>query len=183
MGLHGLLSEAPQAGNLADTIGQTSLEALRRLVCRDPSEQFTADPNVKPVHERVIFVPAVTRSFNRSIAGKKWSVRRRQLPLTSAQDRTVQSSQGKTFRNAVFGDMGNMNTERDAYWSAMYVLLSRATRMEDLLVFRCPPKSFFDQGPPAYLRAFLSELNASDGPAATALAEGSKLLSELGWEV
>ena len=79
----------------------------------------------------------------------------------------------KIFRNAVFGDMGNMNTERDAYWSAMYVLLSRATRMEDLLVFRCPPKSFFDQGPPAYLRAFLSELNASDGPVAKALAEGT----------
>ena len=109
----------PLADNLAAKIAHSALEALWRLVCRDPSEQFTADPNVKPVHERIIFVPAVTRSFNRSIAGKKWSVRRRQLPLTSAQDPTVHSSQGNTFRNAVFGDMGNMNTERHAYWSAM----------------------------------------------------------------
>ena len=85
----------PLADNLADKIDHSALEALWRLVCRDPSEQFTAEPNVKPVHERVIFVPAVTRSFNRSIAGKKWSVRRRQLPLTSAQNRTVQPSQGK----------------------------------------------------------------------------------------
>ena len=70
----------PLADNLADKIDHSALEALWRLVCRDPSEKFTADPNVKPVHQRVILVPAVTRTFNRSIAGKKWSVRRRQLP-------------------------------------------------------------------------------------------------------
>ena len=88
------------------------------------------------------------------IAGRNWTIRRRQVPLTSALDRTIQASQGKAFREGLIGDMGNLNTDRDAFWSAMYVLLARATRMEDMLL-RCPPKSFFDEGPPAYLTNFL----------------------------
>ena len=44
-------------------------------------------------------------------------------------------------RGGVIGDMGNLNTDRDAYWSAMYVLLSRATRMEDLLIFGVPRRA------------------------------------------
>ena len=136
---------------------------------------------MKPVHERLVFVPAVTRTFTRMINGKKWTVRRRQVPLTSALDRTIQSSQGKTFRGGVVGDMGNLNTERDAFWSAMYVLLSRATRMEDLLIFRCPPKSFFDTGPPPYLRKYLQELHSEGGPIAPARAKADELIAKFGW--
>ncbi len=71
-----------------------------------------------------VFVPAVARSFRKEIAGRQWHVVRRQVPLTSALDRTVQSSQGLTFRHGVHADMGNLNTDRDNYWLNMYVLLS-----------------------------------------------------------
>ncbi len=70
---------------------------------------------------------------------------------------------GKAFRGGLIGGMGNLNTDRDAFWSAMYVLLSRVTRMEDMLLLRCPPKSFFDAGPPAYLKSFLQKLHDKDG--------------------
>ena len=83
-------------------------------------------------------------------------------------------------RGGVIGDMGNMNTERDAYWSAMYVLLSRATRMEDLLIFRCPPKSFFDKGPPAYF-AILQFLHEVRRHIAEGRAKADELIDKFGW--
>ena len=105
------------------------------------------------------------------------------MPLTSAMDRTIQSSQGKTFRGALIGDMGNMNTDRDSFWSAMYVLLPRVTRMDDLLVLRCPPKSFFDDGPPAYLKRFLEQLHGADGKLAAGRQKGDSLIAKYGWKV
>ena len=98
-------------------------------------------------------------------------------------DRTIQSSQGKTFRGGVIGDMGNMNADRDSFWSALYVLLSRATRMEDLLLFRCPPKAFFDQGPPQYLKAFLKRLHEADGAIEAGRKKGDELIAHFQWTV
>ena len=144
---------APLASKLESKIDPSAREALWRLIALHPSSTKGPDDKINNVHERPVFVPAVTRTFSRMIAGKKWTIRRRQVPLTSALDRTIQSSQGKTFRGGVLADMGNLNTDRDSFWSALYVALSRATRMGDLLVFGCPPKSFFDDGPPAYLKS------------------------------
>ena len=79
--------------------------------------------------------------------------------------------------------MGNMNTDRNAFWSAMYVLLSRATRMEDLRVLRCPPKSFFDCGPPAYLKEFLQKLQGTEGKIAAGWQKGDELIEKYGWRV
>ena len=79
--------------------------------------------------------------------------------------------------------MGNMNTDRDAFWSAMYVLLSRATRMEDLLVLRCPPKSFFACGPPTYLKQFLQKLQGTEGKVARGRQKGGELIEKYGWRV
>ena len=135
------------------------------------------------MHERMAFVPAVTRTFSRVIAGRKWTIKRRMVPLTSALDRTIQSSQGKPFRSKLIGDMGNLNTARDDFWSALYVLLSRATRMEDMLLLRCPPKSFFDEGPPAYLKNFLRKSHGNDGNIAAGQRRGDELIRKYGWGV
>ena len=45
----------------------------------------------------------------------------------------------------------------DDWWLDMYVMLSRATRLEDLLLMRAPPPSFLLQGPPASLRKQLQK--------------------------
>ena len=174
---------APLAGKLLDKIDPSAREALWRLNASNPDVSRKPDGTIKPVHERMAFVPAVTRTFKRHILGRSWTIRRRQVPLTSALDRTIQSSQGKTFRGGLVGDMGNLNTDPDAFWSAMYVLLSRATRMEDLLLLRCPPKSFFDAGPPAYLKSFLQKLHGGDGEIAAGRQKGDELIEKYGWRV
>ncbi len=46
-------------------------QALWRLTGLDPAAAYQPDDNLKPVHERLVFVPAVTRTFTRMIAGKK----------------------------------------------------------------------------------------------------------------
>ena len=79
--------------------------------------------------------------------------------------------------------MGNLNTARDDFWSALYVLLSRATRMEDMLLLRCPPKSFFDEGPPAYPKNFLRTLHGNDGNIAAGQRRGDELIGKYGWRV
>ena len=40
----------------------------------------------------------------------------------------------------------------DDWWLELYVMLSRATRLEDLLLVRAPPSSFLLRGPPADLK-------------------------------
>ena len=175
---------APLADKLSDKVHPSARDALRRLAALRPGPAQPQKPHdAQAVTERLVFVPAVTRTFSRMIAGKKWTIRRRQIPLTSAMDRTIQSSQGKTFRGALIGDMGNMNNDRDSFWSAMYVLLSRVTRMDDLLVLRCPPKSFFDDGPPAYLKHFLEQLQGADGKLAAGRQRGDSLIAKYGWKV
>ena len=176
-------SVIPLASKLLDKVDVSAREAVWRLNASNPDIAREPDGKVKPVHERLAFVPAATRSFKRMIAGRNWTIRRRQVPLTSALDRTIQSSQGKTFRGGLIGDMGNLNTDRDAFWSAMYVLLSRATRMQGMLLLRCPPESFFDAGPPAYLKSFLQQLRGSDGKIAAGQQKGDELIQKYGWRV
>ena len=79
--------------------------------------------------------------------------------------------------------MGNLNTDSDAFWSAMYVLLSRVTRMEDLLLLRSPPKSFFDAGPPAYVKSLLQKLHGGYGKLAAGRQSGDELIEKYGWRV
>ena len=172
---------APLAGELEGKVDFAAREALHQFLAVNPTALAEVDSKVKPIHERLVFIAAVTRTFSRMIAGKKWVIRRRQIPLTSAMDRTIQSSQGKTFRGGVIGDMGNMSTDRDSFWSAMYVLLSRATRMEDLLLFRCPPKAFFDKGPPDYLKGFLKRLHQPGGAIEAGQKKADDLIALFQW--
>ena len=52
----------------------------------------------------------------------------------------------------------NQKTDDD-WWLDLYVMLSRATRLEDLLLIRAPAAEFLLQGPPASLALQLQELS------------------------
>lgn len=175
---------APLAEYLDTKVDASAKELLLRLLAQDLSSQslHLEAERKSSACERVVFVPAVTRSFKRRLGKQVWQVRRRQLPLTSAKDRTIISSQGKTIRNPLIADMGAMNVDRNGLWCALYVLLSRATRMEDLLLFRCPDKSFFDDGPPDYLKKFLAELHAPHGKIASTRTLADTLILQFGWD-
>ena len=47
--------------------------------------------------------------------------------------------------------------EDDDWWLDLYVMLSRATRLDDLLLIRAPDLSFFAKGPPKTLRTQLAK--------------------------
>ena len=68
---------APLAGKLLDKIDPSAREALWRLNASNPDSSRKPDRKIKPVHERMAFVPAVTRTFERHILGKSWTIRRR----------------------------------------------------------------------------------------------------------
>ena len=43
----------------------------------------------------------------------------------------------------------------DTWWFHLYVMLSRATRMNDMLLLRPPPRDLLERGPPEAIAAAL----------------------------
>ena len=63
------------------------------------------------------------------------------------------SCQGKTLHAGVVIDCarretGQHPTDLDDYWLHLYVMLSRATSLKDLLLLRAPEAAFLLRGPP-----------------------------------
>ena len=52
---------------------------------------------------------------------------------------------------------GSYKKEDDDWWLDLYVMLSRATKLEDLLLLRAPDLDFFANGPPKTLRRQLAK--------------------------
>ena len=75
------------------------------------------------------------------------------FPLSHGRVITSTACQGRTMRAGVVVDAGRREngahpTEDDDYRLHLYVMLSRATRLEDLLLVRAPPVEFLKSGPP-----------------------------------
>ena len=90
-------------------------------------------------------------------------VTRWNLPLTHAMVRTAMSSQGLTFKTGVTADLrraGGMTD--DIWWLNVYVMLSRAKKLENLILVGLTPKirELFEKGPPAYIREQIRALQA-----------------------
>ncbi len=80
----------------------------------------------------------------------------------------------------VFGPLhegGSTAKDDEDWWLDLYVMLSRATRLEDLLLMRAPDLKFFAKGPPKTLRTQLAKF-ASRTNACRKQAE--KIAKELG---
>ena len=87
-------------------------------------------------------------------------------------------------RNGVILDCGRQEggahpKDPDDWWLDLYVMLSRATKLEDLLLLRAPDLEFFAQGPPKTLRQQLRKF-AKRTEACRKQAE--QLAKELGLE-
>ncbi len=106
------------------------------------------------------------------------NVVRWQFPLTHAMIRTAMSSQGLTFANGVVADLrrtGGMTN--DIWWLNIYVMLSRATRMDLLLLLGLDDKvkTLLEDGPPDYVREKIRQLQskAADSEATIEALAGS----------
>ena len=92
----------------------------------------------------------------RGIAVTRW-----QFPLTHAMVRTAMSSQGLTFPHGIVADLrraGGMTD--DIWWLNVYVMLSRATSLNNLLLLGLTDKvkELLEAGPPKYVRKKIQEL-------------------------
>ncbi len=92
------------------------------------------------------------------------TVKRTGFPLTHANYLTSTAAQGQTLRAGVTIDCarveprGRQGTQDEEWWLHLYVLLSRATRMEDMLLLRPPPRALLEGGPPASVKQALDRL-------------------------
>ena len=82
------------------------------------------------------------------------------FPISHGCVRTSTACQGTTLTGGVFIDAGRREDgphpmDEDTWWLHLYVMLSRATDLDDLLVIRGPPAEFLSRGPPADLREHL----------------------------
>ena len=78
---------------------------------------------------------------------------------------TSTSVQGHTLRGGITIDCarieprGRQGLSEDEWWLHLYVLLSRATCMEDMLLLRPPPRELLERGPPKAVRAALEHFD------------------------
>ena len=99
-------------------------------------------------------------AFTWESSSETHSVKRFGFMLTHANYLTTTASQGQTIRAAVTIDCartedGARALSDDTWWLNLYVMFSRVTRMEDMLLLRPPPRALLEQGPPASVRQAL----------------------------
>ena len=68
------------------------------------------------------------------------------LTSTAAQGHTIRT--GVTIDCARVPPQGQQGMSEDTWWFHLYVMLSRATRMSDMLLLRPPPRDLLERGPP-----------------------------------
>ena len=88
---------------------------------------------------------------------REYTVTRTGFPISHARAITSTACQGRTMRDGVIIDCGRHEAgahkkEDDDWWLDLYVMLSRATKLADLLLLRAPELSFFAKGPPKTLQ-------------------------------
>ena len=86
------------------------------------------------------------------------------FPLMHGRVRTSTACQGKTLREGVLIDCGRRSDGRhpmldETWWVHLYVMLSRATKLEDLLLLRPPEAKFLERGPPKNLQRFYKHID------------------------
>ena len=103
------------------------------------------------------------------------------FPFSHGRVITCTACQGRTLTRGVVIDCGRHEggatpKEDDDWWLELYVMLSRATCLNDLLLVRPPPATFLLRGPPANLKQQLEKFAArTEGCRATAAALAHEL--------
>ena len=85
-------------------------------------------------------------------------------------------------RDGVIIDCGRVEggahpKEDDDWWLDLYAMLSKATRLDDLLLIRAPALSFFAKGPPKTLRRQLAKFASRTN---VCRKQAEKIAQELG---
>ena len=130
----------------------------------------------------LLLLPVTTDYFKFQSRGTH-PVKRSGFAATHAAFYTSTSAQGHTLRTGVTIDCGRIEPHgtqgmSDAtWWFHLYVMLSRATRMKDLLLLRPPPKDLLERGPPG---AILQALQRFVCLERDSVVEATQLCKDLG---
>ena len=125
--------------------------------CGAPFKHALLDiaPNLpEQLVDQLVFVEPCTTQ--RPFHWRGFHITRRGFPLTHGRVRTATACQGKTLHGGVLIDCGRRTTGKwpmddDDWWVNLYVMLSRATRLDDLVLLRAPDIKFLERGPPKNL--------------------------------
>jgi len=103
------------------------------------------------------FLPAEETNIKLS-SSEKYEVRRCGFRITHANFFTSTASQGLTLRSGTIIDCARMPEMNDeTWWLHLYVMFSRVTALEDMLLVRPPPRAILELGPPAAIKKRVSE--------------------------
>ena len=111
-----------------------------------------------PLTQSLVFVEPSSTMFPFKWRGH--SVSRVGFALSHARVRTSTACQGKTLKGGVLIDCarredGQHPMDDETWWLHLYVMLSRATTLDDLLLLRAPEPEFLLRGPPKGLQTAL----------------------------
>ena len=132
--------------------------------CADWEELFSLcrrhvedDPAAEKLARSFWFLPAVEVQvlFSSTL---KHDVRRIGFQVTHAHFLTSTASQGLTLRKGTIVDCARLpELSDDNWWLHLYVMFSRVTSLENLLLLRPPPRELLERGPPEAIVERLKE--------------------------
>jgi len=143
-------------------------------------EEFDASLTCDIAQDLVFIEPRTCDAFT----FREYKVTRTGFQFSHGRVLTATACQGRTMHAGVIIDAGRhmegwTKKENDDYWLDLYVMLSRATRLQDLLMMRAPPAETLLQGPPASLKKQLQKVARRTQ---TCRNEAMRLAHELGFE-
>ena len=109
---------------------------------------------------------------------EKTQLERRQVPLAPQKVNTQFGLQGVTARQGMIAYLQPPIMHEGDHWLATYVLLSRETKLDDLLISGLPPLEFFQQGPGGTLQKHIADFEER---AKQDAAKADAMLKSLGW--
>ena len=144
------------------------------------SDFLSVDANASQAMKHLVFIEPTTSDV---FIFRNHKVRRTGFQISHGRVITATACQGRTMRAGVLIDCGrhesgNTKKEDGDWWLDVYVMLSRATRLDDLLLLRAPPVSFLLQGPPPDLKQRLQAFAVRTNKCRMA---AEKLAHELGF--
>lgn len=144
----------------------------------DDLEGFVSDALVRPgLH---LYTPIEATFTWRS--SESHTVRRTGFALTHEKFLTSTASQGQTIRTGATIDCaraqsgGRTGMPDDDWWLHLYVLFSRCTCMDSMLLLRPPPRDLLERGPPPHVQEALQRFNVKIGTSRKAAEELAALL-------
>ena len=136
--------------------------------------------NEEKIARGLFCAPLMETTFTWEASSAAHSAKRFGFMLSHAHYLATTASQGQTIRGAVKIDcarqepQGQRGADDDTWWLNLYVMFSRATQMEDMLLLRPPPRWLLERGPPKAIATALKRFYKRERPTverAVALAQ------------